>query len=171
MTAQAVVGRVLPRAGAARRIGEEARRLRPALLSLAVALALALAAAPAAAGDDARAAADAFGRALVTGRPEAMRPILPQRGKVHLALARLGPEEGVFGANQVEAVFRDFLAGGKVASFVVSRYESDGRSSALAHGKAAITDREGRSARIGVHLGFEPEDGRWVLREVKETAE
>jgi hypothetical protein len=90
---------------------------------------------------------------------------------VHLALIRLGPEEGAFGASQVEALFRDFLAGGKVSSFVVARCESDAKSSALAHGKAAIVDRDGRSARIDLHLAFEPEDGRWVLREVKESAE
>jgi hypothetical protein len=51
------------------------------------------------------------------------------------------------------------------------RCESDGRRSALAHGRAAITDRDGRQGRIGLHLGFEPEGERWVLREVKETAE
>lgn len=119
----------------------------------------------------ARAAATTFGRALVAGRAEALRPILPEHGKVHLALTRLGPEEGVFGANQVEAVFRDFFASGKIASFDVTRYDGDARRSALVHATAVITDREGRSGRIGVHLGFEPEGERWVIREVKESAE
>jgi len=68
-------------------------------------------------------------------------------------------------------LFRDFLAKGKIASFDVMRCESDGRSSALAHGTAAIIDRDGRSGRIGLHLGLEQEAERWVLREVKETAE
>lgn len=123
------------------------------------------------ADDGARAAAATFGRALVAGSAEALRPILPERGRVRVTLGRLGPEEGMFGARQVEALFRDFLAKGKVASFDVTRCESDGRSSALAHGTAAIVDRDGRSGRIGLHLGLEQEAERWVLREVKETAE
>ncbi len=123
------------------------------------------------ADDGARAAAATFGRALVAGSAEALRPVLPERGRVHVTLSRLGPEEGLFGARQVEALFRDFLAKGKIASFDVMRCESDGRSSALAHGTAAIIDRDGRSGRIGLHLGLEQEAERWVLREVKETAE
>ena len=132
---------------------------------------LAFTLAPADADDGARAAAVTFGRALVARNAEALRPILPQHGKVHMNLSRLGPEEGSFGARQVEALFRDFLAKGSVASFDVVRCESDGRRSALAHGRAAITDRDGRGGRVVFHLGFESEGERWVLREVKETAE
>jgi hypothetical protein len=40
----------------------------------------------------------------------------------------------------------------------------------LAHSRASIVDREGRTGRIGLHLALEMEDGRWVIREVKETA-
>jgi hypothetical protein len=145
--------------------------VRAAASCLAVVVALTLTLATADADDDARTAAMTFGRALVAGSAQALRPILPERGRVHLTLSRLGPEEGSFGARQVEALFRDFLAGGKVAAFDVLRCESDGRRSALAHGTAAITDRDGRSGRIGLHLGFESEGERWVLREVKETAE
>jgi hypothetical protein len=121
--------------------------------------------------EDAREAARAFGEALTSARAADLRSILPARGKIHLALNRLGPEEGIFGASQVEAVFRDFLAGGKVDSFDLARCESDGRSSALAHAHATVTDRDGRAGRVGIHLAFQPEDGRWVLREVKESAE
>lgn len=144
-------------------------RAAPSCLAVVVALTLTLATADE--DDGARAAAMTFGRALVAGSAQALRPILPERGRVHLTLSRLGPEEGSFGARQVEALFRDFLAGGKVAAFDVRRCESDGRRSALAHGMAAITDRDGRSGPIGLHLGFESEGERWVLREVKETAE
>ena len=119
----------------------------------------------------ARKAAAAFGAALTSGRAEALRPILPQRGKVRLTLVRMGPEQGAFGAQQVEALFRDFLAGASVGAFSLARFESDGTSSALAYGKAAITDRDGRSERVGLHLALAPEDGRWVLREVKESPE
>lgn len=136
-----------------------------------LACALAAAASPAEAGNDGEAAAHIFGDALVARRAEALRPILPRQGRVHLSLVRLGPEEGLFGARQVEAVLRDFLAGGRVVSFEIKRCESDPHRSALAHGRATIVDREGRTVGIGLHLGFEPEGDRWVLREVKETAE
>ena len=145
--------------------------MRAAPFRFAVVLVLAAMLTDVDAGDGARAAAMTFGRALVAGSAEALRPILPERGRVHLTLGRLGPEEGLFGARQVEALFRDFLAKGKVASFDVTRCESDGQNSALAHGTASITDRDGRSGRIGLHLGLEQEAERWVLREVKETPE
>jgi hypothetical protein len=71
----------------------------------------------------------------------------------------------------VVAVFRDFLASGRVASFDVSGVSGDERAGAQALARVAITDRDGRRATIGLRLGFQPEDGRWVLREVKETSE
>jgi len=145
--------------------------VRAALSFLAVVSAITFASPTVDADDGARAAATAFGRALVAGNAQALRPVLPEHGKVHLTLLRLGPDEGSFGARQVEALFRDFLAKGKVSSFDVVRCESEGNRSALAHGTAAIVDRDGRSARIGLHLGFESEGERWVLREVKETDE
>jgi len=121
--------------------------------------------------DGAREAAATFGRALVANKAASLMPILPQQGRVHVTLVRLGPEDGRFGANQVVALFRDVLATGKFVSFEIVRCETDGSRSALAHATASIVDREGRSGRIGVHLAFEPEGGRWVLREVKETVE
>jgi hypothetical protein len=145
--------------------------VRAASSCLAVVCAITLASPPVDAEDGARAAAKAFGRALVAGNAQALRSVLPEHGKVHLTLVRLGPDEGSFGARQVEALFRDFLAKGKVSSFDVVRCESDGGRSALARAAVAITDRDGRSGRIGLHLGFESEGERWVLREVKETAE
>ena len=145
--------------------------MRAAPFGLAVVLALAATPASVDADDGAKSAAVTFGRALVGGSAEGLRPILPEHGRVHLSLSRLGPEEGLFGARQVEALFRDFLAKGKISSFDVMRCEGDGRRSALARGRAAITDRDGRSGRIGLHLGLEQEAARWVLREVKETAE
>ena len=145
--------------------------MRAADSCLAVVFAVTVASHAYGADDGARAAAVTFGRALVSGNAQALRPILPEQGKVHLSLSRLGPDEGNFGARQVEALFRDFLATGRFSSFDVTRCESDGRRSALARGTAAITDRAGWSGRIGLHLGFESEGERWVLREVKETAE
>ena len=145
--------------------------MRAAPSCFAVVLVVALTLATADADDGARSAAVTFGRALVARNATALRPILPEHGRVHVTLSRLGPEEGSFGGLQVEALFRDFLAKGTVASFDVVRCENDGRRSALAHGRAAIIDRDGRAGHIAFHLGFESEGDRWVLREVKETAE
>jgi hypothetical protein len=146
--------------------------VRSPLFAVAILLS-SLAMAPAIADDDAsaRAAARRFGQALVASRSAELRPLLPSRGKVLLTLHRFGPEEGYFGASQVEAVFRDFLAVGAVRSFEVLRLESDGSSFALAHGRAVLTDRQGRPARVGLHLAFQPENDHWVLREIKELSE
>lgn len=119
----------------------------------------------------ARAAARQFGQSLVASQPASLRAILPESGNVRLVLTRLGPENGSFGASQVEALFRDFLSVGQVRSFEVLRLQSDGASSALVQGRAVIVDRDGRPGRVGLHLAFEPEGSRWVLREVKETIE
>lgn len=131
------------------------------------------AAASAGAGEktEAREAAQLFGRALLTSKASAMRPILPAEGRVRMSLVRLGPEEGTFAPNQVEALFQQFLSGAAVSAFDLIRLESDGRSTSLAHARLTLVDREGRAARVSLHLAFQPEADRWVLREVKETAE
>ena len=145
--------------------------MRAARSCIATVLTLAASMPAGSAEDGAREAAATFGRALVANKAASLTPILPQQGRVHVTLVRLGPEDGRFGANQVVALFRDVLATGKFVSFEIVRCETDGSRSALAHAVASIVDREGRSGRIGVHLAFEPEGGRWVLREVKETVE
>ena len=146
--------------------------MRAAVTCLAVAVALALTGrlARADADESARVAAAAFGRALESQNAAALLPLLPTAGRVHVTLLRLGPEEGRFGATQVVALFRDFMAGGKISTFEVLRCEGEGGLTALAHGRALVVDREGRSGRVGIHLALEREDGRWVIREVKETA-
>ncbi len=147
--------------------------LRSALALFVVGAAL-LAASPAAATtgeEDARKAARLFGQALTSGQASMLRPILPEGGKIHLAASRLVPEEGYFGASQVEALLGDFLSQGSVRSFELLRLESDGKTNALAHARAVLTDRQGRPARLGIHLAFQAEQDRWVLREIKETLE
>jgi hypothetical protein len=145
--------------------------MRRALLCVALALASLPAVRAEGGAEGARRAAAAFGSALLAGKADALRPLLPERGRVRLTLARLGPEQGSFGAHQVEALFRDFLAHGRFTSFDVARCEGDAKGSALAHAAATIVDRDGRNGRIALHLGLETEGGRWVLREVKESAE
>lgn len=138
--------------------------------SIAVVLLL-LSALLAGADDDPRKAAESFGRALTTANPRSLRPLLPGKGKVRLELDRLGPQNGWYGGSQVEAIFGDFLAEGTVSSFEILRVDGDDRCYGLVRGRAILTDRGGRPARVVVHLSFELETERWVLREIKETAE
>lgn len=121
--------------------------------------------------DGARSAAERFGSALTSGRSSALRSVLPSQGKVRLSLHRLGPEEGVFASGQVEALFASFLSSGSVRAFSVVSVDSDGKTAALAVARADVTDRDGRTARIGFRLSLEPEADRWILREVRETSE
>lgn len=136
-------------------------------------LALVAAASVAGAGGDepVRLAARAFGSALTQGRAALLRPLLPTSGKVHLAMSRIVPEDGHFGAAQVEALFAEYFGVGAVRSFEVLRIESDGTTYALAHARATLTDRQGRPGRSAIHLAFQTEESRWVLREIKETPE
>ena len=140
------------------------------IFQCSILIAAALAAAPAAAQADPRVAAEAFGNALVSGRADRLRSILPSEGKVRLKLDRFGPEDGFFGAGQVEALFRDFLKRGSVSAFEVVRVDSDS-AYALVHARTALVDREGRQARAILQLAFQPEAERWILREIKELRE
>lgn len=148
------------------------RRMASRVAVSCVALVLAAAFAAAAPGQDAaRRSARLFGQALTSGQASLLRSILPAGGKIHLAVARLVPEEGYFAASQVEALLADFLSQGSVRSFELLRLESDGKTNALARGRAVVVDRQGRPARLGIHLAFQCEEDRWVLREIKETLE
>ena len=144
---------------------------RHAIVVFAFAALLPSAALPGTTKADARAAANRFGAALTGARAADVRSVLPEHGKVRIALGRLAQEEGSFGAGQVEALFRDSLAQVTVHSFEVVRLESDEKTFALVHGRASLTDRQGRACRIALHLSFQPENGSWVLREIKEILE
>jgi len=118
-----------------------------------------------------RQAAQRVGQALQSKQPAALRKLLPDTGKVELSLARLGPEDGAFAPPQVEALFRDFLASGSVRSFEVVRVEGECKAHGVAHAQASVVDRQGSPARVGLHLTFQMEEGRWVLRGMRETSE
>lgn len=121
--------------------------------------------------DSARSAALRFGSALTSAAPDGMQSILPEVGKVRLKLVRMGSQDGFFGALQVQAIFRDFLTVGSVRSFELIHLETDGRSYSLAHARATVVDRRGRTASSVLRLAFQPENGRWVVREIKESTE
>jgi hypothetical protein len=142
------------------------RRIGPIIAALALAWSVAIAAGPS--EGQARAAADAVGQALTRSDPSLMRPVLPARGKVKLHLVNLGPEQGFFSSRQVEALLSGFLSQGSVESFQAQRVEFDEERS-LVHARAKIVDRQGRPVSVELHLAFQPEDGHWVLREIRET--
>ena len=125
----------------------------------------------ASAGAGPREAAEVFGRSLTRPDPSLLRYVLPSRGKVRLSLDRMGPENGAFGPPQAEALLRDFLAAGSVQSFQVFTVDTDGRSYAVVGARAGLTDRRGRAARVRIRMALEPENGRWVLRELRESPE
>jgi len=146
------------------------RPIAASLLALVACLAWAPCARAQEPGDEeARSAALQFGLALKQGDPAALRPVRPQRGKVQLRLQVLGPEDGSFSAGQVEALLQDFFRQGSARSFDLLSVEHDAQHYALARGRAMLIDRQGRPARVELHLAFQPEDGRWVLREIRET--
>jgi len=118
-------------------------------------------------GADPRAAVDAFGAALVQGNADALRPLLPSQGKVRVHLVRLGPQDGAVRGGQLHAVLQDFLERGNVQSFKLQTIEHSGEL-ALASAQLDLIDEQGRAA-IRLHLSLEPENDRWVLREIRES--
>jgi hypothetical protein len=120
--------------------------------------------------EQAQEAAADFGRALTRGEITILRPLLPERGKVRLRLMRMaGPEEGAYSPGQVEALLGDFLKRGSVESFKIVRDEGSHDGYALVHGLARIVCAEGHRFEVHLHLTFEPEQGRWILREIRES--
>jgi hypothetical protein len=117
----------------------------------------------------AKTAALEFGRALKSGDVSLMRRVLPSRGKVRLRLLRLGPEEGSYSADRVQAVFKDFLRQGAVRSFDLLRLQCASEQFALVHARTRIADRDGRPGEVDLHVTFQPEGDQWVLREIRET--
>jgi hypothetical protein len=137
-----------------------------------VVLLILAASAPAGAGltsDEARDAALKIGESLKNSDLPTLRAFLPSQGKVRLNLVCLGPVEGFFSASQVEALLGDFLKQGSIRSFDLLVMEFDPQHFAMAHARASLTDRQGHPARVDIHLAFQSEDERWVLREIRET--
>ena len=118
----------------------------------------------------AKIAALKFGSALTRGDASALKAVLPAQGRVGLRLVRFGPEEGSYSAEQVEALFKDFLRQGEVRSFDLLRLQCATDQFTLVHARAGVNDREGRPREIDLHLTFRPEGDRWVLRESRETS-
>lgn len=119
-------------------------------------------------GADPRKTVDAFGAALVQGNADGLRTMLPSEGKVRVRLVRLGPQDGALRGGQLHAVLQDFLERGSVQSFKLQTLEHSSRL-ALASAKVGLTDEKGTPAEVWLHLSLEPENDRWVLREIRES--
>ena len=117
----------------------------------------------------AREAVDRFAAALEAEDSSRLRQVLPRRGSVQLHLVRLGLEAGSFTSDQVETLFRDVFDRTTVRSVETLRLEHDPRGLALARARLRVTDRDGREASVELRLGLREEDGRWVLREIRES--
>jgi len=140
------------------------------LLSLACLAAPAgVSAEPAAPPGDAGNAADHFARALQGSNAGMIGAMLPDQGKIRLRLRRLGPEEGAFSGRQVESLFRDFFRGGIIRSAKVEGVDQQSGTYALGRVRATGVDAEGRPLDFRLHLGFQLENDRWALREIRET--
>lgn len=145
-------------------------RGRYAAAGVLLAAALAFPALHASTGEgQAKTAALEFGHALKQGDTSLMRSLLPSHGKVRLRLVVFAPEEGAYSSEQVQALFKDFLRQGAVRSFDLLRLQCASEQFALVHARARIADRDGRPAEVDLHLTFQPEGGRWVLREIREA--
>ena len=135
-----------------------------------LAAALLLPTLPAATGEQqAKKAALAFGSSLKHSDTAALRSVLPSRGKVNLRLIVFGPEEGSYSADQVQVLFKGFLRQGEVRSFDLLHVQCSTDQFALVHARAGVTDRDGRAGEVDLHLTFQPENDRWVLREIREA--
>jgi hypothetical protein len=119
--------------------------------------------------DSPRKAVDAFGAALIAGDADQLRAVFPSRGKVRVHLVYLGPEQGALRGSQLHAVLQDFLERGNVTAFEIRTVERS-EHQALASADVALIDPDGKRAKVRLHLSLEPEDDRWVLREMRESS-
>ncbi len=120
--------------------------------------------------DAARECAESFRDALLSGDAAGLNDLLPSRGKVQVRLELLGPQEGAMSGSQVGAWFQSFLKRGKVESFEIVRVEQT-TDYAVARCRASVRQANGFRGRVGLHLALQSEEGRWVVREIRESAE
>ena len=120
-------------------------------------------------GAEPRETVDAFGAALVQGNADGLRAMLPSEGKVRVRLVRLGPQDGALRGGQLHAILQDFLERGSVQSFKLQTIEYSSKL-ALASAEVGLIDAKGTRAKVRLHLSLEPENDRWVLREIRESS-
>lgn len=137
--------------------------------AFALVVAILIASIAAAADGDGRRAADQLGRFLTNENPDELAAVLPERGKIRLALPSFGAEPGSYAPAQVETLLRSGLARLDVTEFRIERDWHDGPY-ALVRASAKIRAEERASQEVRFDLAFQREDDRWVLREFRESA-
>lgn len=145
--------------------------MRPILLSLLL-LCIALVpldAASAAGEKEARGAGQLFADVLTTGQPARLDPILPASGKIMVSLAGRNAGTGYFGVSQAKALLQTWLENGTGKDGKILHVEVQDDSYARVELSIRRTVHGGAEQSARFRLGLQPENGRWVLREIRET--
>jgi hypothetical protein len=140
----------------------------PGLLAIAVGLAtLPSPAETGRAGVDQAAAR--FAQAICSGNPDALHAILPQSGKILVSIPDAGHGAGYYGSSQVEALFGGYLAEYGYLECRIDHLElqdsSYARIDIIARRSGSGADR----SPVVFRLALQPEQGLWVLREIRES--
>lgn len=118
----------------------------------------------------ARATATEFGRALEEASTRGLAAHLPTTGRVRLQLERLvGHERGFFSARQVVTLLRTFLQEGSVDAFHIETAETTAERFVRIDATARITNHKGVTRPAMLRIILELEQGRWVVRELRES--
>ncbi len=143
-------------------------RIIPGLLALAISLTCL----PALAEDgrhEAGQAAERFARTLRSGEPSALHAILPRDGKILVSMAETGSGAGYYGSSQVEALFGSYLAGHRFRECSIEHLEIQESSYARVDLTAIHDGPDNQRATVSFRLALHLEQGRWVLREIRES--
>ncbi|MBD3869027.1 MAG: hypothetical protein IFK94_12965 [Acidobacteria bacterium] len=114
-------------------------------------------------------AAERFARALSTGESEALQALLPQSGKILVSISDIGQGAGYFGRSQVEALFSGYLAEFDFSDCRIDHIEVQESSYSRIDLTANRTGPGDAVSAVVFRLAFQPEQDRWVLREIRES--
>ena len=118
---------------------------------------------------EAHSAGQLFVRVLTSGQAARLDPILPDSGKIMVSLVGNNTRTSYFGVSQAKALLQAWLENGTGKDGKVLHVEVQDNSYARVELsiRRAVSGGAVRSVRF--RLGFQPENGRWVLREIRES--
>ncbi len=123
----------------------------------------------------ARESADVFIQAVLSGKPARLAPVLPEGGKILVSLRTPAngkssrAESAYLGVSQTRAVLKDLLSGDTLSDGRIQRIDCSENSYAQVEISFRRTPSSGLGPTVRIRLGLQPEKGRWVLREIRET--
>ena len=138
------------------------------LLLLCIAL-VPLDAASAVGEKEARGAGQLFTDVLTSGEPARLDPILPVSGKIMVSLAGENTGAGNFGVSQARALLQAWLKNGTGKDGKVLHVEVRDNRYARVELSIRRSVHGGAEQAVRFRLGLQPENGRWVLREIRES--